>query len=111
MAEDIARVSSDGEPHELLTIVAVSSGALVAIIILIILRINLKVTNKSSHKNEKRRFSLFNVRRSLDISGKHYPEAQIYTIESLPTDKKIPIDEFPESDKFLYIPSITTISM
>ncbi|XP_059616817.1 uncharacterized protein LOC132261834 [Phlebotomus argentipes] len=99
-AEGIARVSSDGEAHEILTIVAISSGVLVAVVILIALRVNLRASRKVTH-SEKRRFSLFSVRRSVDISAK--PE--IYTIDA--RDAKITI----ENDKYLYIPGITTLSI
>ncbi|XP_055713806.1 uncharacterized protein LOC129808112 [Phlebotomus papatasi] len=103
--EDIAKVSSDGEPHEILTIVAVSSGILVAVAILIVLRINLRGSQRRDGL-QKRRFSLFSVRGSVDISRK----TEIYTIDSHRSscETNITIDD---NDKYLYIPGITTISM
>uniref|UniRef100_A0A1B0CJB7 Uncharacterized protein n=2 Tax=Lutzomyia longipalpis TaxID=7200 RepID=A0A1B0CJB7_LUTLO len=105
ISEEIAKVSSDGEPHEVLTLIAVSAGFLAAIAILIVLRINLSTSHQRDTR-ERRRISLFGVRRSLEITRK--PE--IYTIEqhSGCLETKITIDE---NEKYLYIPGITTIAM
>ncbi|KAG4075609.1 hypothetical protein HA402_003434 [Bradysia odoriphaga] len=109
----IPMVSSDGEPHEILTLIAVGTGLVAAVIVLIFLIVLIDCRKRSSkvalHTQNQEVFSIFGNNEMLEARMCEYPRERFMISSTIPTtlNEKLDVGETIFSKA---LPEISTVS-